>query len=75
MKQEQFFFEKYKKHLKTNQQTKKPKKREKVELTPTFARKKGANTNLNKETNQVQSSEARVQRSKGVAMEERRKEQ
>jgi hypothetical protein len=34
-------------------------------LTPTFARKKRGNTNLNKESNQVQSSEARVQQNKG----------
>jgi hypothetical protein len=44
-------------------------------LTPTFSRKKRGNTNLNKESNQVQNSETRVQRSKGVAMEEWRKEQ
>jgi len=39
-------------------------------MTPTIARKKRGNTNLNKESNQVQNSETRVQRSKGVAMEE-----
>ncbi len=85
MKQEQFlFFEKHKtfKNQLANQETKKKKKqkswnlkKKRVELTPTFSRKKRGNTNLNKESNQVQNSETRVQRSKGVAMEEWRKEQ
>ncbi len=43
------------------------KKKKRVKLTPTFARKKRGNTILSKESNQVQSSEAGVQWSKGCS--------